>query len=86
MKKRIPLGERIREIGQSTDKTRMSPLKRKAIPIRSVFYRNKLDFRWSFTKKQFFSSFLFQPSNKSSQVFFCSIQQKRSKSVLFQKN
>jgi hypothetical protein len=71
--KRIPLGERIREIGQSTDKTRMSPLKRKAILIRSVFYRNKLDFRWSFTKKQFFISFVPQTSNKSSPEFFRSI-------------
>ena len=36
--KRIPLGERIREIGQSTDKTRMSPLKGNAIVISSVLF------------------------------------------------
>jgi hypothetical protein len=42
MKKRIALGERSSEIGQSTDKMRVALLKGNAILTRSVlFYRKK---------------------------------------------
>jgi hypothetical protein len=68
---RIAVSERTSEIGQSTDATRMPPLKGNAIGISSMlFYRKKLDFRSGRRQVQSFSSFLFETSNKSSQVFF----------------
>jgi hypothetical protein len=68
---RIAVSERTSEIGQSTDATRMPPLKGNAIGISStLFYRKKLDFRSGRSQVQSFSSFLFETSNKSSQVFF----------------
>ena len=68
---RIAVSERTSEIEQSTDATRMPPLKGYAIGINSMlFYRKKLDFRSGRSQVQSFSSFLFETSNKSSQVFF----------------
>ena len=68
---RIAVSERTSEIEQSTDATRMPPLKGNAIGISStLFYRKKLGFRSGRSQVQSFSSFLFETSNKSSQVFF----------------
>jgi len=83
---RIALGNRIWEIGESTDTMRMPSLKGNAIGISSVlFICKKLYFRSGRSQVQAFSSFLFETSNKSSQVFFAVYNRRVHRALFFKK-